>query len=432
MAITVVSLLLALSGASAFSSTPMPDDVDSLPASYRFIINSCGDIAGPTMAATIAANGLQMAARDDDMAHYTKTWEYMATLEPDAIYLLGDNVYNDGIQAGGAAGYGSPFGGSLVDSMADAEDNFLKVHGLLADDGSAGVMFHSYLDILRDKVRDGFVENPGFANLRSVVSNGVHVTWDDHDYLANDPSNPHFMRPEYRAVAIDAITGWDQEYMRYPPGSTNGGIERSWERKFNNHGTPFTVRFIILDEETTHHSTLGMRYVRDSTSPTGWKPVRKQGADTTSATLNADPAVVEDWEATARPFFGQAQMDWFVSELQKPADLRLVFNGGPNFEYDYSYAALTDFPGAKKEFIDALRRSGAEKVIFFGGDSHATYVTKVPDIMSYPIYTIIGSGMTQGLSYDRYVGYWGDISHRHMVAAGSNAKYDSTASFAEV
>jgi hypothetical protein len=55
-------------------------------------------------------------------------------------------------------------------------------------------------------------------------------------------------------------------------------------------------------------------------------------------------------------------MDWFVTELQKPADLRLVFNGAPNFEYDYSYASLTDFPGAKKEFIDALRRSGAEKV----------------------------------------------------------------------
>lgn len=161
--------------------------------------------------------------------------------------------------------------------------------------------------LLSLQVRDGFVDNPGFANLRSVVSNGVHVTWDDHDYLANDPSNPHFMRPEYRAVAIDAITGWDQEYMRYPPGATNGGIERSWERKFNNHGAPFTVRFIILDEETTHHSTLGMRYVRDSTSPTGWKPVRNQGADTTSATLNADPAVVEDWEATARPFFGQVR-----------------------------------------------------------------------------------------------------------------------------
>lgn len=44
---------------------------------------------------------------------------------------------------------------------------------------------------------------------------------------------------------------------------------------------------------------------------------------------------------------------------------------------DYSYAALTDFPGAKRQFIEALRRSKAEKVVFFGGDSHATYVTKV-------------------------------------------------------
>eukprot|EP00965_Chrysotila_dentata_P197911 6178488-Pleurochrysis_carterae.AAC.4 len=30
------------------------------------------------------------------------------------------------------------------------------------------------------------------------------------------------------------------------------------------------------------------------------------------------------------------------------------------------------------------------------------------------------------------VGYWGDISHRHLVAAGSNAKNDGTASFAQV
>lgn len=147
--------------------------------------------------------------------------------------------------------------------------------------------------------------NHAFQQLRSVVKNGVHVTWDDHDYLANDPSNPHFMRPEYRAVAVDALTGWDQQYMRYPPGSTIGGIERSWERTFNNHGQPFTVRFIILDEESTHYSTLGMNYVRDRTSETGWKPVRKSGPDVTTATLNADPAVVEDWGATARPFFGE-------------------------------------------------------------------------------------------------------------------------------
>ena len=109
-----------------------------------------------------------------------------------------------------------------------------------------------------------------------------------------------------------------------------------------------------------------------------------------------------------------------------------MFNGGPNFEIDYSYASLTDVPGAKRRFVEALREANVEKIVFFAGDSHATYVTKVPDLLPYPIYTVVGSGMTQGLSYDRYVGYWGDISHRHLVAAGSNAKYDNTASFAEV
>jgi len=58
-------------------------------------------------------------------------------------------------------------------------------------------------------------------------------------------------------------------------------------------------------------------------------------------------------------------------------------------------------------------------------------VTKVPDLLSYPIYTIIGSGQTQGVSYDKYVGHWGDISHRYLVAAGSNTKYDNSATFAE-
>ena len=116
----------------------------------------------------------------------------------------------------------------------------------------------------------------------------------------------------------------------------------------------------------------------------------------------------------------------------KPADLIFVINGGPNFEIDYDYNSLTEYPGDKRKFIEALRESGAEHVIFMGGDSHATYVTKTPNIVGYPLYTIIGSGLTQGLSYDRYVGYWGDISHRFLVAAGSTNNNNIAASFAEI
>ena len=177
----------------------------------------------------------------------------------------------------------------------------------------------------------------------------------------------------------------DSAAMRFGPGEH--GIERSWTRSFNNHGQEFVVRFIVLDEETTHSSTLGMSYVYDADSVTGWKPVRANG----EAGTNADPAVVDDFAEPARPFFGADQMAWFVQELKKPADLRLVFNGralrtpsaptvnhpkrsclcgplytlvtgGPNFEHEYSYASLTDFPGAKKLFVEALREANAEHV----------------------------------------------------------------------
>mmetsp|Transcript_48527 Transcript_48527/g.161907 ORF Transcript_48527/g.161907 Transcript_48527/m.161907 type:complete len:197 (+) Transcript_48527:922-1512(+) len=130
---------------------------------------------------------------------------------------------------------------------------------------------------------------------------------------------------------------------------------------------------------------MGMKYVFDETSPTGWKPVRASGPDQTTPTLNADPAFVEDFENPSRPFFGDDQLAWFVNELKKPADLRLVFNGGPNFEIDYSYASLTDVPGAKRRFVEALREANVEKIVFFAGDSHATYVTKVPDLLAAPV-----------------------------------------------
>ena len=32
-----------------------------------------------------------------DNKEHSKTWRYMRSIEPDAVYLLGDNVYNDGV-----------------------------------------------------------------------------------------------------------------------------------------------------------------------------------------------------------------------------------------------------------------------------------------------------------------------------------------------
>jgi len=48
------------------------------------------------------------------------------------------------------------------------------------------------------------------------------------------------------------------------------------------------------------------------------------------------------------------------------------------------------------------------------------------------LYTIVGSGLTQGYSYDRYIENYGDVSHRFLVAAGSSNMLNTAATFAEV
>lgn len=146
----------------------------------------------------------------------------------------------------------------------------------------------------------------------------------DHDYLTNDPSNPHFLRDEFRLAEIEAITGWDRNYFRFGP--KHKGIERTWTQELQNlEGKPFLIRFIVLDEESTANATQGCAYYHDQSSPTGFVP-RKEG---NSSAPCPDIDILEDFEEQEpkRAFFGQSQLDWFKEQLLKPADLIFVLNG---------------------------------------------------------------------------------------------------------
>lgn len=87
-----------------------------------------------------------------------------------------------------------PFHNNLASILADASIPFMKYHGYVNEDGTAGPLYYSYLELLKDKVQDGYMDNDEFLKLKAAVGNAVHATWDDHDYLTNDPSNPHYLR----------------------------------------------------------------------------------------------------------------------------------------------------------------------------------------------------------------------------------------------
>ncbi|KAG7345941.1 PhoD-like phosphatase [Nitzschia inconspicua] len=397
------------------------------PSGLRLIVNSCGDIVGPTVVERAMKESGQDISTYTDKETFSLAWAYMESLQPTNVLLVGDNVYNDYIANWGAGTH--PYGNNLATILTDASVPFLQYHGYVTEEGFAGPIFYSYLELLKDKLQDGYLDNEAFLSLKASVNNAVHVTWDDHDYLTNDPSNPHYLRHEFRKAEIETLTGWDRNYFRFGP--SHMGIERTWTQELrDNDGNPFLVRFIFLDEETTHQGGQGCTYYYNPESTTGFSP--RLTKDSSAPCPDMD--VIEDFdqEDPERVFFGDDQLNWFKEQLMKPADLTFVINGGPNFEIDYAYNSLSEFPAEKRKLIQLLRETGAEHVIFMAGDSHATYVTKTPNIVGYPLYTIVGSGLTQGLSYDRYIGYWGDISHRFLVAAGSTHNNNAAASFAEV
>lgn len=63
------------------------------PSNLRFIVNSCGDVVGPTVVErTMAATGEDISSYKNKTV-FSEAWSYMATLDPDNIILAGDNVY---------------------------------------------------------------------------------------------------------------------------------------------------------------------------------------------------------------------------------------------------------------------------------------------------------------------------------------------------
>jgi hypothetical protein len=226
--------------------------VCSRPSSLKIIVNSCGDVYGPTVLnRTMAASGFDLTSYKNKTV-YSEAWTYMATLEPTNVILAGDQVYNDAI-ANWGSGY-HPFGNNLALVLADASLPFMEYHGYLTEDGVAGPIYYSYLEILKDKLQDGYLDNDEFKALRTATSNAIHATWDDHDSLTNDASNPHYLRHEFRKAGVEALTGWDRKYFRFGP--AHKGVERTWTQELTDFdGKPFLIRFIVLDEETTHDST---------------------------------------------------------------------------------------------------------------------------------------------------------------------------------
>jgi alkaline phosphatase D len=204
-------------------------------------------------------------------------------------------------------------------------------------------------------------QSAGFIRMRQSVP--LLAIWDDHDYGVNDGDRNFPFKAEAKAqflsfwgVPADSPRalrpGLYDAVMLGPPG----------ER----------VQIILLD----------LRWFRDP-----FKPTDQPGAPGKERYLpDRDPI---------RTMLGAAQWAWLKSELEKPADLRLIVSSIQVLADGHGYEKWGNFPVERQRLFDLIRETEANGVVFLSGDRHVGALYRETEGVPYPLFEMTASSLNR-------------------------------------
>jgi alkaline phosphatase D len=206
---------------------------------------------------------------------------------------------------------------------------------------------------------------PTFQNLKRNVP--IIAIWDDHDYGKNDAGRHYPFKAESKEIFL--------EFFEEPKDSDrrkHEGIYTSYMYETNGK----KLQVILLD----------VRTFRDDL-----KPYTGQFKNDKRYFYNLDYAPLTD---TSKTFLGSEQWKWLEGELSKPADVRII-GSGSQFGIEFNgYEAWANMPHEQKRFLNLIKKTRANGVVFITGDVHYAEISKLTEPDLYPIYDVTSSGLS--------------------------------------
>lgn len=218
--------------------------------------------------------------------------------------------------------------------------------------------------VLRRKY-DSLAAKPEFQNLKRKVK--LLATWDDHDYGHNDIGKYYPHKVQSKQLLLDFFDEPQQSERR-----KREGIYTSY--MYEGRGKKLQV--ILLDNRTFRSDLKRFGEQLDK-EPEFFYPLDYAPHDSKDSTL-----------------LGEAQWRWLEQELSKPADVRII-GSGSQFGISFNgYEAWANFPHEQKRFLELVKKTRANGVLFITGDVHYAEISKLQEEGLYPIYDITSSGIT--------------------------------------
>ncbi|MEO1450709.1 MAG: alkaline phosphatase D family protein, partial [Bacteroidota bacterium] len=176
---------------------------------------------------------------------------------------------------------------------------------------------------------------PGFQKMKAQTE--ILATWDDHDFGRNDAGRHYPFKEASKEIFLNFWGEPEESERRERP-----GIYASYLKQYGDK----TLQIIMLDNRT----------FRDKIKPYNGE---KEGERRYFYGLDYIP-----YETADSTLLGEAQWAWLEQELQKPADIRLI-GSSTQFSIEYNgYEAWANFPHERQRFLDLIKKTKANGVLF--------------------------------------------------------------------
>lgn len=201
---------------------------------------------------------------------------------------------------------------------------------------------------------------PEFQALRK--STPLLAVWDDHDYGRNDAGKEYPKKEESAQIFLD--------FWQVPADSPRRQHEGIYGVETFSDGQ-HTLQVILLDTRT----------FREPLLENDKKPPHKND-------YRPDPS-------PEKTLLGAAQWKWLEEVLREPADLRIVASS-IQFGHEYNgWESWTNLPAEQERFLQLIRDTEADGVLFLSGDVHWGEISIREDLPGlYPIIDVTSSGLT--------------------------------------
>jgi alkaline phosphatase D len=221
------------------------------------------------------------------------------------------------------------------------------------------------MDTLRNKYAR-WQAQPDYKKLNSTTK--IFATWDDHDFGRNDAGVHYPWKKESKEIFM--------QVFNEPAESERRKHEGIYTTEYIKNGHK-TIQLLLLDVRTFRNDLLLYdTFAKLPRKHYFYKPDYKPHTSPDSTLLGA-----EQWK-------------WLETELQKPADLRLICSGS-QFSIEYNgYEAWANYPHEQKRMLELIKKTKANGIIFLTGDVHYAEISKLEEPGLYPIYDVTSSGIT--------------------------------------